>query len=161
MSKEENTELDIAIDQNLLDQEWVNQPRMYFKYAALLAKARDDFSRAKSSMEVTDADLGTEIRKSPEDFEVGKVTEASIQQAINNNALHKAAKKKMLDCQYEVSMLEAAVEALNHKKKALEKLVDLRLANYFSSPKASEGSKENMDGLSKQSVRTRGRRDEE
>jgi hypothetical protein len=47
---------------------------------------------------------------------------------------------------------------MEHRKKALENLVHLHLANYYSSPKAPNEDKEKVQEMTKKVVRSKGRK---
>lgn len=151
-------ELDISVDENALDREWVGQPRLFFRYAAKLADARRDSEQAKTEVELVKAELELAIRSSPEKFELAKITEAAVTATVLSQGEYGRVRQASLDAKHTVDVLEAAVTALEHRKRALEGLVQLRLANYYSSPKAPEGAKEDMAEMEKRLVRNRGQR---
>ena len=156
MKDQREIELDICVDENALDQEWVLQPRKYFRYAAKLADARRDLDQSKTEVELVKAELELAIRSNPEKFDLQKVTEAAVTATVLSQAEYGRARQAALDAKHTVDVLEAAVTALEHRKRALEGLVQLRLANYFSSPKAPEGDREGMAEMEKRLVRGRG-----
>ncbi len=135
----------LQIDEYRLDEEWVGQPALYFEFAAQLADARRDADDAKNRLEATKAETAREIRSSPDLYGLTKVTEAVVSE---NVALHddvQSVQRELIEAKHNVDMLGAMVTALDHRRRALEKLVDLSLANYFAKPRASEGSREAMD----------------
>ncbi len=156
--KMKEPEFDLQIDEHELDQEWVAQPSLYFRYAAKLADARRDWEEAKASLDVTKAELDDSIRRNPAAYEVAKVTERTVEAATVCQQEYQAARQSVIDAHHVVGVMEAAVGALDSRKKALEKLVELHLANYFSRPRAPEGAKEKMADVEKAAVRRKGRR---
>ena len=154
-------ELDLGVDPHRLDEGWTQQPSIYFRYAAKLAGARQELDRAKTELDLVDAELDIKIRKNPELFDLPKVTESVIKSTIVVAGVHIRANDFVMDAKHAVDILAAAVTALDHKKKALENMVSLQLANYYSSPKAPEGAKDRMDEVSKRSIRRRGRKGSE
>jgi len=155
--KQKDVEFDIAIDPNQLDTEWCDQPSLYFQYAAKLASARRDVDEAKADLDVTRAELDKAIRLDPASFGLVKITEAAITSAIPTQEKFCDANEAVIEAKHRADILSAAVSALDHRKKALENLVSLFLSNYYSRPKASEKSKERMDDIEKQQVRSKGR----
>jgi len=153
----ETIDLEIQIDENSLDVEWVGQPRMYFKYASMLADAKREQDQAKVELDLVTAELDMVIRSDPDKFGIGKVTEAAIKATVLAQKEYGKAQKAVLTAKHGVDVLGAAVTALDHRKKALEGLVQLRLANYFSEPRAPEGAKERLGEASKENIRRRGR----
>ena len=123
------------LDKNRLDEEWTQQPRLYAQYATKLADARAEHERAKASRDVVEAELDRDIRLNPEKYDLTKVTEGSIQSTITLQKAHRKVVGDVIEASHTVDTLDAYVRALDHRKKALEKLVDLRLADYFSEPR--------------------------
>ena len=158
MKDTKEIELDVSVDENALDVEWTFQPRKYFRYAAKLADARRDADQAKTEVELTKAELELAIRSNPEKFDLTKVTEAAVASTVLSQAEYSTARQADLDARHTVDVLQAAVAALDHRKRALEGLVQLRLANYYSSPRAPEGAEEDVREMEKRLVRNRGRR---
>lgn len=157
IDQESSKNLDLSIDEHQLEREWVEQPSFYFRYASKAAAARRDLDDAKNEQEVVKAELDQSIRDDPSKFGLSKVTEASIVAVIPTEPKYQAAQKAVTRAKYQVAIYDAVVTALDHRKKALEKLVDLHLSNYYSSPRASDRAKDNMEGVVKYSVRRKGR----
>jgi hypothetical protein len=127
----------LAINLNELEVEWTEQPKLYFKWARKLAVARQTFDEKKAALELAVADLDASIRANPDKYELGeKVTEASIKNAILAQEEYTDAVAAVNDARYDVNVLEAGVQALEHRKRALEKCVDLLAMEYFSVPRA-------------------------
>lgn len=127
-------------DLSRLDEEWVNQSKLYYQYAERLANARRDYDRIKRDEELAVAELEMDIRKNPEKYDLPKVTESCIEKAVVLSKKYQRVHEKVIEAKHDVDVLAAAVSALDHKKKALENLTQLFLANYFSTPRAPKGS---------------------
>ncbi len=153
--------LEIHPDPNRLDEEWVKQIRLRTSYGFDRAEARRELSMAKAGLEVIEAQLKLDIRSNPSKFGLDKVTEEAIKAAVPVQVKFKIAKEEVRDAQYEVDMLDAALEAIDDRKYALKDLVQLRMSNYFGEPRAPAGAREEMEDVVKSSVRKRGRREEE
>ncbi len=102
------------------------------------------------------AELEDAIRKSPPDFDLEKVTEPSIASCIIRQSEYQSAVKAVNKAKHRVAILKAAVTALDHRKKALEGMVQLQGQNYFSEPRVKGSTRETMDEITKQSVRQKG-----
>jgi len=147
------------IDEHNLDREWVEQPSLYFKWARKVADARMVLDEAKAEVDVTKAEVSRLIRDDPEDFGLEKVTEAAVTAAIPEHPDMMRAVKALSKAKHDVDIYQAAVNALDHRKRALEKLVDLHGQNYFSSPKApDQDSAASLEESGKQQTRRKGRR---
>ncbi len=129
-----NYERDITINQDALDVEWLEQPRLMLKYGRYMAEAELELATAKQNMEVKYAELDKDIRENPGDYGIEKIVEAGVMAAIKMNEGYKSAVKEYNECQYEYTMAKNAVKAFEHKKEALENLVRLFGQQYFSGP---------------------------
>lgn len=120
-----------VIDPDRLDEEWVNHVRVYFEQASRLADLRAEADRAKANLEVVDAELDREIRLDPQRFGLDKVTEGAVEKTIILQKKHRLAVERSIQARHDQAIGEASVHGLDHKKRALEKLVELRLASYY------------------------------
>lgn len=144
----------VEIDPDKLDQEWLNHPKKFLHWAERLADARKEYVRLKARLEVVDAELDRDIRQSPENFKLEKITEASVTNTIILQSAHHIALKRLNQTKHEMDVLQVAVDALSDRKKALENLVVLWSQSYFASPKApTQKSKELIDGIKKKNLR--------
>jgi hypothetical protein len=166
MSKKKQPKADkenfLAIDENELDKEWQEQPSLYYKWSRKLAKARLRLDEAKSNLELVYADLDAEIRAKPKKYKLGeKVTEAAVKQCILVQEEYTDAVSKLNQCRYRVNVLEAGVTALEHRKRALEKAVDLLAMDHWAEPRTSnEKGREAKRKLDKRSARASYRSDD-
>ena len=129
----------VDIDPYRLDEEWVKQPKLYHVYAEKAADARQALDDAKNELEVVRASLYKEISAFPDKFGLSKTTEAAINNAMTVSDEYQQATQAVINAKHTVAVVEAAVQALDQRKKALEKLVDLHIADYYSKPRATKG----------------------
>jgi len=127
-------EKDLTIDAEMLDVEWVKQPRLYMKYSELSAQADKECQKAKENLDAVVAQLDSEIRKTAQMNET-KITEAAIRNTLILRPEYKKAFETYTEKTYQASIISAAVKAFEHRKKALESLVQLWIGSYFSGPK--------------------------
>ena len=148
-----------SLDKYKLDEEWEEQPRLYFQHALMLADARYKWELAKSNRAVVAAEIDVDIRRDPSKY--GMKT-ASPKEAVENIVLlqkqYREADSNVIKAKHEVDIIQAAVEALEHRKKALEKEVDLFLSNYWSEPRGSKSARQYGEDLEKKDVRSRGKK---
>ena len=154
-------ELDLSIDLFNLEKEWADQPELRRKYGHLQADANRDLAEAKADLSVVEAEIATAVRKDPGTFGLTKLTESVVKETIPIQSKHKDAVDEVIAAKHRVDILDAAVSAIDHRKKALEKEVELFIANYFAKPRSPEGAKEKMEQATAGKVRRRGRRSEE
>lgn len=127
---------DMHIDQSALDVEWLDQPKLMIKYSRALAKANREVSRLKEKMKVERAKLNKDIRSSPAKYglEDIKITEASINGALDTHKIMIAFEYEKIDAEYEAEMVKGAVDAVKQRKDALQDLVKLHGQQYFAGP---------------------------
>lgn len=126
---------DIAIDKSQLDYEWLRQSLLYFKYSELYANAIFERDKAKERLEVVKAKIDLDIRKSPEEYGISRITEGAIASAITLDEEYVEAKNDYLNAVKEVNILAGVKGALEHKKSALETLAKLYLSGYWGEAK--------------------------
>jgi len=154
----------LDIDADTLDKALVEQPALFFKHSKRLADARLALDEAESAFDVTKAELSLMIRDFPKKFGLGdKVTEGSVNAVLSSHESCQKAQRKIHRCKHNVELLSSMVKALDHRKRALEKLVDLHGQNYFSSPRvAGEEARSSLDhARTKQMVKKTRRKKEE
>lgn len=149
----------LNIDKHRLDEEWLMQPKLFGQFAFDLAEAKTEFERAKASLELVEAELDREVRLSPEKFDLPeKLTETLIANTVKSRPRYRKAYEGMIEAKHEVGILSAATEACEQRKKALEGLVSLFLADYYSSPKAPDNGREAIGRLERDAAFGRGKK---
>ncbi len=136
----------LSIDPNLLDKEWLNQPRFFFQYAKMLADARQKWEESKANLKVIAAEADQKVRMKAVANEE-RITEAAVNSAVLRRNDYKEAEQAVFTAKHNVDVLDAAVEALRHRKDALENLVRLRLAQYFGDPKVEATARRMLDDM--------------
>ena len=137
-----NYEQDLAIDPHQLDEEWLNQPVLMERYGRLAADAAKERDQVKERMDVVRAEQDNAIREDPAKFGCAKdkagapkTTEAWIAATILTTDEYKKVSGELIEANYNLNLLNSAVRAMEHRKKALEKLVELFGLQYFAGPK--------------------------
>lgn len=133
----------IQIDPEALDREWHAQARLAWEYGRREASARDAHAKAEANLDLVRAEVYLEVKMCPSDhgFPEGKQpTVEDVKAAVTVSKRFRAAQEIALDRKKELDEYAVAVRALEHKKRALEKLVDLEQMHYHSEPRAAEGS---------------------
>lgn len=129
----------LKINALALDKEWLEQPPLYYEYATKLADARRAYDKAQAELSLTTAELSQAIRKEPSKFGLDKEkpTEGSINATLQTRPKYREAAENVADARHDMDINQAAVTALEHRKRALTMLVELHGQNYFSSPKVA------------------------
>jgi hypothetical protein len=121
----------MSIDESRLDREWAGQASTYMELVEHSAAASKVVDELKDRLGVIEADTEERIRRVNDDMK-----EAAIKAAILLAPAVKDAKAKLNAARHELVLVRGAVDAMDHRKKALENLVQLHLANYRSEPRA-------------------------
>ena len=144
------------IDENRLVQEWVKQPKFVFDIAIQMKDANRAPSEAKANLEVVKAEVSKDIRANPEAYDIDKLTEKVVETTTIQQTEYNDSLTIMLDAKEDVDVVHAALNAAEHKKRALEALVSLHGQNYFSTPQAKEDdAKEYIENEKKRVSRRR------
>lgn len=146
-------ELRLDIDPLRLDEEWLGQAPMFHHFANLAADAEAAEDSAKTKLKITAATLEMEIRSNPESFGLTKSTEASISACVLTLPAYKVAAENYNRAIHNAARAAAAVGALETRKRALEKLVELLKQDYFSAPRASREARGDVDEATKTRLR--------
>jgi len=134
-------ELRLEIDSMKLADEWLTQPLQRQIWGERLADAQLELDEAKSNLSVAQAECDREVRENPADHGLAKVTEASVATAVTVDPFVKKAVEKVNKAKHKVNVLQAAVDGLEHRKRALTQLVELHGQDYFATPKMPPGIK--------------------
>jgi len=143
------------IDMTQLAEAWVGFPRQFYVFAKRYAESKDRVDRAEAKLKLIEAELDMDIRKSPTRYNLhDKITEKIVNSiVIHHQEFQKALRKVQINT-HTMRLLQAIVQTMETKKKAMECLVDLHGQNYFSVPKAkSKAAKNVTDQWEKEEVR--------
>jgi hypothetical protein len=138
--KDYDYDQDLFIDIDQLEVEWLNQPHRYMKYAKLCIDAEKERQEAKQFFDLKKAILGETIREEfatiSDDLKKQgiKITESFITSKILQHKEYQKAQDSYNKRCYEHDILKVAVESFQQRKGALENLVKLALAEWFSTP---------------------------
>jgi ribosomal protein L37E len=164
VTKQDDTPvLNLEIDRLRLDEEWSDQPKQFLIWSQQAADCQLEYDQAKAKLEVTVAEISNEIRKSPSIFGLDKVTEKAVELCIPLQPDHQLRVRKVNEARHALEVAKSAVNALEHRKRALTMLTELFIRDYYSDMTVKRTSKPlNSDGPmsddEKAAVRSRGRR---
>lgn len=131
----------LDIDPLRLDDELIGQPRQRGQFGELHADAQKDLDDAKANLSVAEAEADRDIRENPGDYGIDKLSEARISAAVTLHPAVKVALKKVNEAKYKLNVLQAAIDGLEHRKRALSDLVTLHGQDYFAVPRMPTGIK--------------------
>lgn len=135
----------INIDPSRLDEEWIRQPELYHGQAELLANAKRELDLARRSLEVVKAETALDVRRNPKAYDLSKVTEATVEATVEIQKAVNDANERVINAKHAVEIYNASCNALDHRKRALEKLVSLYMSDYYATPKESRESRQFVD----------------
>lgn len=127
---------DLKVNINQLEDEWLTQPSKYMYYAEALADAQLLKDEQKQRLEVCDAELDEQYRnKWDELYPDIKMTEAGVRSKILQDTNHKKQQTLLNTITKNVNVLTSAKTAFEHRKKALENLVTLKVTGFHAEPR--------------------------
>lgn len=156
-----NAEAIVQINEFALDKECLNLAADYLYFATRSADLKRDVQELESAKEVAEAELSKKIRDEPNVYGLEKVTEAGISAVVLTRKEYKEAQKKVFEARHQLDVCQAAVSAMEHKKRALTLLVELHGAGWHASVKVSKEGREAVDEQTKRNVRSRHQRTRE
>lgn len=149
----------VEINEHALDRECYRQPRLVMDYGLQLAEAKLDYAESKAKVDTVYAQLELNIRSEPEAYDLVKPTEAAIKATIQVHEEYQKIVKRNFRDKFRVDQLTAIMQALEHRKSALESAIKLHGQNYFSQPRLTdEDSRETMNEMNKKTVRSRSKK---
>ena len=130
-------EQDLNIEKHELDTEWLHQPMLIYQWSKDYAEALAVRDKTKQYVELARAELDSAIRENPGKYNLDKVTEIGIGNKILTLPKYQEALKQHQEAMYDVNVLSGAIEAINHKKSALDNLTKLFLSGYYGEARPS------------------------
>ena len=138
----------LEIDEHNLEREWTRKPTVYFQWAKEAANARLEMDEAKAAVEMARAEVSSLVRAAPETFGVdGKLTEKAIDVIVSQHVVCIGAVRKFGRARHRYEIMSAL--ALEQRKSALENLVRLHLANYYSEPRTPKDEQGKLEEMQK------------
>lgn len=125
----------IHIDEDALDLEWLDQPKLFIQIAKEAADAQFALDQSKASYDVICSEIEMKIRNNPTAFKIEKITEGAVTAALRLTDEHKNALLELNEAKRDASILQGAVKAFEQRKVALENMVRLHGQSYFAGPK--------------------------
>lgn len=126
----------MKIDETALDVEWLDQAHRFMKVSKEASVLKKELALLKEESDVLEANWVNRIRRHPAKYGMeNRVTEGGIKAAVTANEEVRQMAFKIIDKQYELDLVSSAVRAMEHRKAALEELVQLHGQQYFAGPK--------------------------
>jgi hypothetical protein len=138
----------LEIDFLALEDNWKEQPLEYMKVSQKFVDATAVRDELKLELEELIASKDSEARVALAENN-GRVTEAMVSNYIINDEEVQAIKRRLLAATKDVNTFSAEKNAFEHRKKALECLVQLYATSYFT----QQTENKSVEALSNEKVR--------
>lgn len=125
---------DREIDPHQLDVECIRQAERTYHWAQASVEASAAEDRAKFQFELVQGRLEMEARQHPERFGLTKITDPGIKAAVRIHKSLIAAYDDWIEAKKQSRLLNAAVNAMEVKKRMLQGLISLHGQQYFAGP---------------------------
>lgn len=147
----------LDIDPDRLPHEWLRQPKLYFLASEELANARSKVDSYKSALEVAEAEMRLDIIKRPSRYNVSeKQTVAEINAAVIRTMANSKHVRRLRNAKHRMDVIQAFVNALDHKKKALENHVTLFVHNWYAEPREPKEARGYVEQRQRENMYSKG-----
>ena len=136
---------ELTIDKYNLDVEWINQSKVFAEWGEELVYAQERTDKAKANLDLIKAQIDSKIRTNNIG---GKITEAQILNMIIQDSEYQKAIVEHIEAKKQEGIIEIARKAFEFQRnKALDRLTDLFLSNYWAEPrgKAEQMISQNLE----------------
>ena len=124
----------VEIDQLNLEEECIRLPSDYLKYAHLSADARQVLDENKAALDLAESEVKDFIRSNPKKFGAAdKLSEKAIDSLVQRQDRYQKAQVELQKAKHEADLYQAVVWALEHKKRSLTLLVELKQMSWNAS----------------------------
>ena len=129
-----NYDEDIVIDEYNLHIEWVRHGETTKKYIRYYHKAKYLMDEAYKKLKFIKADLDHKIRHDPEGYDLVKLTDPIVKEAVIRQKEYQKAEQEWIDAKYEAEMAADVLEDMRDKKWRLQEIGKLVEIGYFVDP---------------------------
>jgi len=123
--------IDTSIDKHSLDDEWVKQADLFWKYSKLANTFFNAYNAAKNNYNVRRAEIEYAVRSGKIPIGI-KITDKAVASFLDTEESLVALQNDIAEKKFHYEMYNSAVFAMEHKKRALEYITKLHLSNYFA-----------------------------
>ena len=155
----------LSIDPDNLEQECVQQPLLFFEIGEVAAEARSDAKKSKEHVEYVKARLKGEMRANPQTYGLDKVTDKSIEAAVQAHDDTQEAIRDNIETSRAADALSLLQTSAEQRRAMLKNVVELIVHSYYNSGDVgqSSGNKsaKHMEAIVEYRNRGRGDRDDD
>ena len=120
------------IDNKHLDVEWEAQAQRSFEIGRYAAEARFALDDARRLLDLAESEAALAVRQNPAAYGLTKPTEGAITATVTALPEIQAKIDAVNKARRDFELVNTAMTAIEHKKKALESLTQLKQMNYYS-----------------------------
>lgn len=128
---------DVAIDRDNLEDELFRQSNLMWRYGKRVADLRVEMDRLKLAIDVKYASIANNIRAKPEKYGVEKVSNDAVHSAVIASQGYQEVYNEWLDARHEYDVVNAALTAIEGKRKSMDNLTRLLEMDYYSQEPSS------------------------
>lgn len=132
MAEAKEIPLDLSVDPNQLPREWGRHVPMYHYWAEQQADAQAAYDEAKSELDLVKAEMDLEVRNNKDDYGIDKINNDIVANTVLTQPEVQAAVKRVNESRHQLELAKAATGALDHRRKQLSMLVDMKIKAYMS-----------------------------
>lgn len=134
MKKEIDHMSDLSIDKFNLDLEWEKQAHLYMAATELHSLATEIRDSTKLDIDIEKASFNNEVRLNWKKHFDTKPTESAITNLVTASEKLVKLQRRLIVDNKNVNILQGKLNALSHKKAALESESRLYISGYYSDP---------------------------
>lgn len=120
----------LLINKHGLDDEFIQQPSLFFEVSETYVLAVSTRDALKEELATVDAELDGVMRKAAEKRSE-RITEPQVKMAIQSHPKHTSASNNYLEAKEAAALLEALKESFSQRSYMLRDLASLYVANYY------------------------------
>lgn len=144
-------EKDVSIDRHNLELEWQRQGDLYYHYSHAAVYAEERVKKIKKQLNRVRAKLEENIRANYSKYKLrSNPTIREVDNVIIRDKKYIAIERKLIKAETKQKDYEETAKSLLQKRYALQDLVRLHLANYYSEPHVDQRE---IKGLNKSTVK--------
>lgn len=130
----------LAIDEGALDRECLAHPRRLLRWVLLEADARQEVALTKARVDLAEARVRRAVRLDPASFGLKeKYTVGDIAEVVTLSKEYNEALTEFTAAEHHADQVRGVVSALHEKRRAIERLVELKQIDYYAEPRPKVG----------------------
>jgi hypothetical protein len=139
---------DVTIDKDALDEEWLKLALKECDWGEAEARAEEEFDILQNKLTLKKAELDGLIRACPSLYGIEKISENAVGSAILKDVAYQELVSENIQANKNTRMMKVARKAMSRHEKALDRITDLYLSNYWAREipqKKVDKASENME----------------